>query len=92
MNVVEDMKATMDRFLNGLNCDIANGSRVATLCGVRRHSAYNLSERAVHDKTKIRDFLSKSNVGVNVEQSKTKKEVSTQMWGVISIIRYIIWL
>jgi hypothetical protein len=41
VNVVEDMKTTMARFLNALNCDITNGSRVATLYGVRRHSAYD---------------------------------------------------
>jgi hypothetical protein len=40
VNVVEDMKVTMARFLNGLNCEIANGSRVATLYGVKRHSVY----------------------------------------------------
>ena len=34
---VEDREATMARFLNGLNKDIAN---VVELCGVRGHGSY----------------------------------------------------
>ena len=36
-NVVEDREATMARFLNGLNRDIA---KATTLCGARGHGSH----------------------------------------------------